>query len=289
MQTSQWEKRGSYFNFENHQIFYYSQGKGSIIFLLHGFPTSSWDWYKVIDKLSENNRVICYDMIGYGFSDKPTNNDYSIFQQADIASALLAHLQVQEVHVFAHDKGDTVANELLARQLEGKNKFTIKSCCMLNGGLFPGIHKPRPVQRALMTPIGKYIARFYTFSMFKQTFYKIFGPNTKASEQELNDLWALMNHKDGMKIFHKLIYYMQDRIDHEERWLSALQKTTIPLRLIDGAADPISGKHLAEHYEEVIPNPDVVLLDQIGHYPQIEASDAVVMHYFEFYNKHHAS
>lgn len=130
-----------------------------------------------------------------------------------------------------------------------------------------------------MTPIGKYIARLYTFGMFKQTFKKIFGPNTQASLKELEDLWYLMNYKKGMQIFHLLIRYMQDRIDHEQRFLKALKETKIPLRLINGTYDPISGKHIAEHYQKVIPNADVVLLDNIGHYPQIEAPDKVLEHF----------
>ena len=80
--------------------------------------------------------------------------------------------------------------------------------------------------------------------MFENTFDRIFGPHTKASQQELKDLWYLMNLKNGMRIFHLLIRYMQDRIDHEERWLKALQETKIPLRLIDGAYDPISANIL---------------------------------------------
>ena len=280
-----WKKQGKYLNFRENKIFYKDEGEGEILLLLHGFPTSSYDWYKIYPTLKEKYRVICFDMIGYGFSDKPSNNNYSIFQQADVVVELLSSLKIENCIILAHDKGDTVANELLARQNENKLPFQITKCCLLNGGLFPGIHKPRPVQWALMTPIGKYIAKLYSFKMFKRTFAKIFGPETQASEQELKNLWKLMNYKDGMRIFHLLIHYMQDRIDHEERWLKALQECKIPLRLIDGAFDPISGKHMAEHYKNVIPNPDVILLTNIGHYPQIESPEAVLEHFFAFAQK----
>lgn len=282
MNTRDWEVSGKYFPYEGYQIFYKKMGAGTPLLLLHGFPTSSWDWHKIINKLATKHEVICLDMIGYGFSDKPLNNSYSIFQQADIVSALLAHLTIGTTHILAHDKGDTVANELLARQNEGHLSFKIQSCCLLNGGLFPGIHKPRPVQWALMTPIGKYIAKLYSFGMFKRTFSRIFGPQSQASESELIELWDLMNYKNGMKVFHLLIYYMQDRIDHEARWLKALQETNTPLRLINGAQDPISGIHMAKHYQKVIPHPDVVLLEDIGHYPQLEAPEELLLHFFTF-------
>lgn len=122
------------------------EGKGKTLLLLHGFPTSSFDWYKMYASLVKDFQVISFDMLGYGFSDKPLQNNYSIFQQADIAEALMKKLQIDNCLILAHDKGDTVANELIARQNENKLGFFIQKCCLLNGGLFPGIHKPRPVQ-----------------------------------------------------------------------------------------------------------------------------------------------
>ena len=285
MKLSDWKSSGDFFNFQGHQIFYRKKGNGDPLVVFHGFPTSSWDWHQMSMQLEENFSVLYFDMLGYGFSDKPQNFNYSIHQQADFALALIAFLEIEQFHILAHDKGDTVVNEILARELEGEIKLKIESCCFLNGGLFPGIHKPRPVQWALMTPMGKYIARLYSFRMFKRTFQKIFGPNTQASEGELLELWELMNHKEGMRVFHLLIHYMQDRIDNEKRWLQALQQTRIPLRLIDGAFDPISGKHMADHYMKVIPNPDVVLLPDIGHYPQLEAPQEVLNSFYDFHRK----
>ena len=49
------------------------------------------------------------------------------------------------------------------------------------------------------------------------------------------------------------------------------------MRFIDGPADPNSGRHMADCYRQLIPNPDVVMLDDgIGHWPQIEAPKAVL-------------
>ena len=49
----------------------------------------------------------------------------------------------------------------------------------------------------------------------------------------------------------------------------------MPLKLIDGADDPVSGRHMAERYREIVPAAEVVVLDGIGHYPQIEDPDGV--------------
>jgi len=77
---------------------------------------------------------------------------------------------------------------------------------------------------------------------------------------------------------------MSDRKKYQERWVAALQNSPIPILLIDGTADQISGKHMAERYRELIPNPVIVLLEKIGHYPQTEAPEEVLKAYFDFRN-----
>ncbi len=81
---------------------------------------------------------------------------------------------------------------------------------------------------------------------------------------------------------HKLITYIPERRVQRERWVTAMQRGDIPLRVIDGAVDPISGVHMVERYHELIPDPDTVLLPGIGHYPQTEAPVQVLKHYLAF-------
>lgn len=75
---------------------------------------------------------------------------------------------------------------------------------------------------------------------------------------------------------------MSERKVYYDRWVGILQTTKVPLRLIDGVDDPISGWHLAERYKQLVPDPDVILLENIGHYPNVEAPSAVWKHYYDF-------
>jgi pimeloyl-ACP methyl ester carboxylesterase len=117
------------------------------LLLIHGYPTSSWDWNFVWADLAAHFRIAAMDMLGFGLSEKPRGHVYSIFTQADFQEALLEHLGVSEAHILAHDYGDTVAQELLARHNEGALSFSIKSIIFLNGGLFPEQHRARPIQK----------------------------------------------------------------------------------------------------------------------------------------------
>src|SRR5690554_7803655 len=81
------------------------------------------------------------------------------------------------------------------------------------------------------------------------TFSRIFGPQTQPCEQELDAFWTLIITHNGPAVMHRLIRYMAERPVHRDRWVSAMQQTAVPLRVIDGAADPISGAHMAERYQ----------------------------------------
>jgi pimeloyl-ACP methyl ester carboxylesterase len=81
---------------------------------------------------------------------------------------------------------------------------------------------------------------------------------------------------------HRLIRYIGERRRQRGRWLHAMQHTTLPLELIDGLADPVSGAHMVARYRELIPRADVTELARIGHYPQIEAPEAVLAAYLDF-------
>jgi pimeloyl-ACP methyl ester carboxylesterase len=218
-------------------------------------------------------------MLGFGFSAKPRPYAYSILEQATLHEALLAHLGVERVVVLAHDYGDTVGQELLARFLErqtaGAPGLVIRGVCFLNGGLFPEAHRARFVQKLLASPLGPLLSRLANEASFRRSFAAIFGPHTQPSAAELHDFWRLVHHGGGARIGHLLIRYIDERRRHRERWVDALRHASVPLRLIDGTDDPVSGRHMAERYRELVPAPDIVLLEGIGHYPQIEAPDAV--------------
>ncbi|WP_156493639.1 alpha/beta fold hydrolase, partial [Oleiphilus sp. HI0125] len=113
---AQWREQGRFFEFEGHQVFYQDSQDANkpVLVMLHGFPTSSWDWQEIWPRLTQYFRVITFDFLGFGFSDKPNLPKYSIMMQASIAEALVNACGVADYHLLAHDYGNTVAQELLA-------------------------------------------------------------------------------------------------------------------------------------------------------------------------------
>lgn len=279
-----WHRNGRRFAYNGHEIFYAVEGNGPVLLCIHGFPTASWDWSWLWPGLVQRFRVVAPDMIGFGFSAKPPKYPYSILDQATLHERLLEQLGVASVHILAHDYGDTVAQELLARQLEHENAApAIQSVCLLNGGIIPEAHRARRMQHLLAGPLGPLLARLITVRTFRKSFREIFGASTQPSDAELQGFWRLLVHNRGRRVMPKLIGYMQERLQHRDRWVNSLKNAQVPLRFINGTDDPISGRHMAEAFRQCVPAADVVLLEGIGHYPQVEAPNRVLESFLSFH------
>ncbi len=282
--VSEWQASGRDFDYRGHPIFTRVDGPehAEPLLLIHGFPTASWDWEALWPQLAERYRVYTLDMVGFGLSAKPMDYAYAIADQADLFEAFLRHHKVQSYHVLAHDYGDTVAQELLARQGEAGARPRLLSLAMLNGGLFPETHRPVLTQKLLLSPLGPLLARLMGKASFAANMRRIFGPSTQPDADLIDAFWTLLRHNQGTRVMPKLIRYMVERRIHRARWVGALQTTQLPLKLINGSADPISGAHMVDRYRTLVRRPNISALDGIGHYPQCEAPDRVLAAYSEF-------
>lgn len=283
----QWQTMGQWRMLCGHRIFTLDNGRtdAPVIVLLHGYPTSSWDWEALWADLTADFRLVTLDLLGMGFSAKPYPHPYLISEQADIVEALVVELGLSHVHVLAHDYGDTVAQELLARQNAQASPQWL-SCCLLNGGLFPETHHARLIQKMMLTPLGPLLTTLMKEKQLQRTMNKIFGPKTQPSPELIHHFWELISYNNGRRALNKLINYIPQRIMHRERWVGALQQSVVPLGLINGAVDPVSGAHMVARFIEVVGEPAFLLsLPTIGHYPQVEAPAEVIAGYREFLQK----
>jgi pimeloyl-ACP methyl ester carboxylesterase len=97
------------------KIAFTDHGTGPVLVMLHGVPTSSWMYRKVIPELQASMRVITIDHLGFGSSDKPDGSadDYSAAGHAARTRELLDALNVSDYGVLMHDMGGLVAWEML--------------------------------------------------------------------------------------------------------------------------------------------------------------------------------
>lgn len=270
-----WIERARYVDLAGHRIAHWTDGAGRALLLIHGYPTSSRDWHRIWTALARRRRLVACDMLGFGLSDKPASG-YSIHAQADLQEALLAVLGIREFDVLAHDYGVSVGQELLARRNEASGAAGLGRIAFLNGGLFPEQHRMLPIQRLGVSPLGFIVGFMMNRKRFGTAFSQVFGPDTNPGDDELDDVWRLITVNGGHRLSHRLLHYIGDRRVHRERWVGALRRSSVPIKLIDGGADPVSGRHMYDHFRELVPGASAVCLPDIGHYPQTEAPERVL-------------
>jgi pimeloyl-ACP methyl ester carboxylesterase len=271
-----WKSRACYFDVDGHRLGGWSEGQGEPLLLVHGYPTASFDWVRVWPELASRFRVYALDLLGYGFSDKPEDAAYTTFAQADRLVAWVLAQGLEETLVLAHDLGDTVVQELLARQLEETLPFRIRRVVFLNGGLFPETHFARPVQRLYLSKVGPLVACLTDGGFMTRGIRATLGKDAQSDLEMLNDLWLLIHENQGERLLPAQYGYIQERRDHRERWVGALARTEVPFTLVNGSADPISGDHVVTRYHELLPDAPFVRLPEIGHWPALEAPRSVL-------------
>ena len=281
-----WKSNGTSFNHNGNNIFYIEEGNGEVLLVFHGYPYNSFDFKDVWDELTSKYHVIIPDMLGMGFSDKPKNHKYCFEDHADMYTALLRQLQITAVNILAHDLGNSVVQELIARDCENKNPFNIKSVVFLNGGLFIDVYKPRLIQVLLSKspkPIGKLLSRLLSKKNTDKATAAIFGIDTKPNNELLENFWDVLNYNNGKAIAYLIGRLIFEKKKYQQRWINAMQQTNIPMCFINGPADPNSGMHMAIRYNQLIPNANIIFVhENIGHWPQLEAPEEVLIALDEF-------
>jgi pimeloyl-ACP methyl ester carboxylesterase len=247
-----WRERGGSEEFRDHKIHVFTRGgREPLLLLLHGFPSSSYDWRLLLEEETQQ-AALAFDCLGFGLSDKLADHDYTLGEQADIAEELVRRHHQGRVLIVGHDMGTSVATELMARDIEGSLEMNLVGAMLFNGSMIQGAASPTIAQRLLRGPLGPVMA--------------------PLTDEEAADQWSLIAHNGGQRLGHKLISYMDERERHAERWHGALRDWPKPLHLAWGMADPVATENVLDGVLRLRPAAPLIRFEELGHYPQIEDS-----------------
>lgn len=271
-----WREGGSQHRIDGRQVFVRDNNPaagGPPVVLVHGFPGSSYDWRGVAEILARTRRVITLDLPGYGFSDKSPRADYSLFTQADVVERLLADLGITSCSIVAHDMGDTVTAELLARFNRGQSACSIDQVVLSNGSIFIDQARLTRGQRLTLRLPGRATPFPLPTAVLRRSLEESFATMAVRPSGAVDDLAALVQHERGDRLLPKLIRYIDERRAHQRHWTSALVEYDGPLALVWGSLDPIAVVAMAHRLVKLRPATELRLLPDVGHWPSIEAPD----------------
>ncbi len=275
MTFEQWQNSGKYLQVQNHQIFVIDEGQAeAVLCILHGYPSASYDYFKVLPIFSKHFRIIIHDHLGFGFSDKPLDYSYSLIEQAEITLKLWEKLGLKNVHILAHDYGTSVATEIIARNNAGFTNIKIQSLTLCNGSILIELSQLRPIQRLLLNKFsGPIVAQFASRNLFIRNMKKLWYDKSKVDLDEFDILWKMLNLQNGKNVMHQLTQYISERKRFRTRWLGALQNTNIPINIFWATEDIVAVKKIAATLHDLVPKSNLYWLEKTGHYPMLENPD----------------
>ncbi len=299
--ADEWLGRGGHFAWRpatedasSVEIFHVEMGASDapVLLLIHGWPTSSIDWFAVADQLSAKFRVCALDFPGYGFSDKPQGWGYSLARDEELIEYYLSQvIGAKSSVVVGHDRGDSVALLHAARCAEGRSTASLEHLVLSNANIFLPMSNLTEAQRRILDPeSGSQIAAMITPQQLAEGMgLSTFSPPRKAGDPDIEALTATFGHNDGTKVLHETIQYLVARSKDERRWLEALARAPFPVTVIWGLYDTVSPPRVASYVwnEYLMLRPGrnrLYFVPDANHYLQVDRPDAfgkVLLHALE--------
>lgn len=290
--AKEWLDQGSFFEWvpgeplrgaESLKIFHaeFGEADAPILLLVHGFPTSSIDWYDVVGTLQREHRVCVLDFPGFGFSDKPTGESYTLVRDAELVDHYLGEvLGARAGAVVAHDRGDSVALNFAARCTSGESEFELSRLVLSNGNLFLPLSNLNPFQRLALDPatapdvLAAATPEALAVGMAENTF----TPKRTLEDPAIAALEQTFAYNDGLAVIHDTIQYLVERSENEEEWLEGLAGSDVPTTVIWGLYDVVSPLRVAAHiwniYLATKPGDNELwILPRANHYLQHDQPD----------------
>jgi pimeloyl-ACP methyl ester carboxylesterase len=250
------------------------EGAGPLLLLLHGFPSSSYDWRELL-ALRPERAALVFDCLGYGLSAKPRDHVYVLAGHADAAEELVRRAGSPPVFVVGHDMGTSVATELMARDLRDELAMDLRGALLFNGSMLLHLSKPTLGQELLRSRLGPLFSRLTTERGFRAQFSRVFSAEHPLTAEEAADQWSLLAHHGGSRIGHLLVHYMAERERFTERWHGAIRDWPGALTLTWGLLDPVARVAVLDGLRELRPGVEAIEQPGLAHYPQIEDPPAI--------------
>jgi len=276
-EIARWEELGRYRHLAGHRVFTIDlppavDSELEPLLIIHGYPTSSFDYAALAPELSHRRRVVLVDLLGYGLSDKP-DLEYTLALQADVVVALTTELGIDRLALLTHDMGDTVGGELLARQIEGSWPVEVTRRVVTNGSIYIEMaHLTAGQQFLLSLPDERLPGNGPDRDSLAASLVATLAPAAAGSDLAAHA--ELIVHLGGSTMLGRTIRYIEERRANERRFTGAIETHPSPLHIVWGPLDPIAVAPMADRLRAARPDATLSWIDGAGHYPQLEAPAA---------------
>ncbi|MEO2035666.1 MAG: alpha/beta fold hydrolase [Planctomycetaceae bacterium] len=269
------------FPFEPHWIrigesiqHYVDEGSGPPLLMVHGNPTWSFAWRRLIQELSTNYRVIAVDHLGCGFSQKPQDDVYTLDQHIERLEHLVAALKLTSITLFAHDWGGAIGMGCAGRHPQLFSRFVL-----MNTAAFRSRNIPLRIAACRMPLLGPFAVQTLNLFSLAALRMAVTRPLPASAKKGLLAPYDSAANRIAVREFVLDIPMKPNHRSYETlvRVEEALGSVaTRPMQLIWGMKDWCFSPSFLREFEQYFPNAAVHEIPDAGHYVFEDAADEVL-------------
>jgi pimeloyl-ACP methyl ester carboxylesterase len=272
-------------------IFYREAGNrdAPTVLLLHGFPSSSRMYDKLIPKLATRYHVIAPDYPGFGHSDTPAPETfaYTFDHLASVVDAFTEQLGIRHYTLFVQDYGGPVGFRLALMHPDRIDGIVVQNAVAHDEGLGPLWATRREYWANRQAYADKLRANLISFDAAKQRHVGT-DPHPELYDP---DLWvdesAFLSRPGEGRIQEDLFYDYRTNVASYPQWQAYLKKYQPPVLVVWGKYDPSFTVAGAWAYKRDVPDAEVHILDA-GHFAMDTKNDEVADLTLQFLDRQRA-
>jgi len=254
-------------------------GEEPAIVLMHGFPDNLHLYDRLLPWLITSRRVVTFDFLGWGASDKPAGYPYTAANQVGDLDAVIEQLHLQQVVLVAHDASGPPAIDWALAHAD-----RVAALVLLNTYycIMPTLRPPEAIWLN-STPLVRNVARF-VFQAFdnwlfrKMYWWQVGGFMREAADRE--EFLPLLYQQfaaapSAQPAFFRLNEDLLSAVRDRTKRIPQMKAFRRPVRIIFGAKDRYLNTGVARRFHELFPTSDLFLLPEANHFVQIDEPEQV--------------
>jgi haloalkane dehalogenase len=250
---------------------YVDEGQGRPVVLVHGTPTWSFLYRRMVKELAPHYRCIAPDHLGFGLSDKPPRLDY---RPRDLAANLRAliddHLGLQDITLVVHDFGGPIGLSYAIERPEN-----VRSLVIFNTWLWSRQHEAsiKWAVKFFSSPAGKFLYTRLNISP-RWLIPSVMGDRRKLTPNVHRHYVAPFPQAADRRAMWMFARHMTGESDwYEQLWQQRQRIADKPALLLWGQKDPFFTRQHLERWQGLFPQAQVQTYPGVGHLVQEEVPE----------------
>ena len=265
-QIPEYPFKSNYLSIEGGKLHYVDEGEGPVVVMVHGNPTWSFYYRKLISVLAVNHRVVAIDHMGCGLSDKPQDYPYTLKQHIENLNVLLQSLGILHFSLVVHDWGGPIGIGCAVKRIEELDKLIV-----MNSGAFRSNRIPKRIRICRIPLLGQVLVRLLNGFAWPALFMAV----EKKLEKKIGDAYVMPynNWQNRVAVYNfvKDIPLREndqsyDQLVAIEQNLDRLREMQIPMLLVWGGKDFCFNDTFYSEWVRRFPLAQTHYFEDAGHY-----------------------